>query len=296
MTLSQQIQNIFDNGRSVSGITRELRALGICTREINILLDSYKRNPFALDDITFGVEIECYNVEREEIAQRLREAGVLTYVEGYNHTDYRDHFKVVTDGSLSGNNTAEVVSPILKGKKGLQTLEKVCKVLQEIGAKVNKSCGLHIHFGLANISFETYKNIFYNYAKLERIIDAFMPASRRNNIYCKGYTAFGHNIYELLDCTTSKEDIARLFADRNGDLDRYYKVNPIAYRRHNTIEFRQHSGTVEYKKMLNWIEFLKGLIAYSKENRIIEAASIEDLPFIDSRVKRFYKERTAALA
>ena len=290
-TLNQQIENIFESSTSTAVITRSLRALGIQQHEISALFFQYGVTKQSLANITFGVEIECYNVEREEIAQRLREAGVACYVEGYNHRDHRDHFKVVTDASLHGNNTAEVVSPILKGKKGMQTLEKVCKVLNEINAKVNKSCGLHVHFGLDKVDFATYKNIFYNYAKIESVIDSFMPQSRRENGFCKSFRAYGNNIYELLSNASDKNDIARTFSN-----DRYFKVNPVAYQRHNTIEFRQHSGTTDYEKMSNWIEFLKALIEFSKSHRIESANSVNDLPFISASRKRFFNNRVAALA
>lgn len=290
-TLNQQIENIFESSTSTAVITRSLRALGIQQHEISALFFQYGVTKQSFANITFGVEIECYNVEREEIAQRLREAGVACYVEGYNHRDHRDHFKVVTDASLHGNNTAEVVSPILKGKKGMQTLEKVCMVLNEINAKVNKSCGLHVHFGLDKVDFATYKNIFYNYAKIESVIDSFMPQSRRENGFCKSFRAYGNNIYELLSNASDKNDIARIFSN-----DRYFKVNPVAYQRHNTIEFRQHSGTTDYEKMSNWIEFLKALIEFSKSHRIESANSVNDLPFISASRKRFFNNRVAALA
>ena len=290
-TLNQQIENIFETSSSANAITRALRGLGIEQREITNLFFQYGITKQSIANITFGVEIECYNVEREEIAQRLREAGVPCYVEGYNHRDYRDHFKVVTDASLSGVNTAEVVSPILKGKKGMQTLEKVCKVLNDINAKVNKSCGLHVHFGLDKIDFTTYRNIFINYAKLESVIDSFMPQSRRNNTYCKTFRAYGNNIYEMLQYANSKDDVANIFSG-----DRYFKVNPVAYRRHNTIEFRQHSGTTDFEKMSNWIEFLKALIEFSKSHRIESATCVNDLPFISASRKSFFNNRVAALA
>lgn len=290
-TLNQQIANIFDNQSSVSAITRELRALGIDNREIDILLFQNGISKKFVENITFGVEIECYNVAREEIAQRLREAGVPCYCEGYNHRDHRDHFKVVTDASLTGGNTAEVVSPILKGKKGMQMLEKVCNVLNEINAKVNKSCGLHVHLGLDKIDFNTYRNIFYNYAKLESVIDTFMPQSRRTNIYCKSFRTIGENLYERLLNTSNKYEVARIFCN-----NRYFKVNPVAFERHNTIEFRQHSGTTEYAKISNWIEFLKGLIEYSKSHRIENVTCVNDIPFIKHQAKAFFNHRVEEIA
>ena len=76
----------------------------------------------------FGIEIEAYNCEKEVLARELREAGIAVAVEGYNHNT-RDHWKLVTDRSLRGNDTFELVSPILEGEAGLQELQKVCWVL-----------------------------------------------------------------------------------------------------------------------------------------------------------------------
>ena len=96
----------------------------------------------------------------------------------------------------------------------------------------------------------------------------------------------------MLHYANSKDDVANIFSG-----DRYFKVNPVAYRRHNTIEFRQHSGTTDYEKMSNWIEFLKSLIEFSKSHRIESSAnSVNDLPFISTARKAFFNNRVAALA
>ena len=65
----------------------------------------------------FGIEIEAYNCEKGVLARELREAGIAVAVEGYNHNT-RDHWKLVTDSSLRGNDTFELVSPILEGEAG----------------------------------------------------------------------------------------------------------------------------------------------------------------------------------
>ena len=87
----------------------------------------------------FGIEIEAYNCSRERLARELKEAGIEVTVEGYNHTT-RPHWKLVTDSSLSGNDTFELLSPILVGETGLRELEKVCWVLDLCDVKVNESC------------------------------------------------------------------------------------------------------------------------------------------------------------
>jgi biotin operon repressor len=40
-------------------------------------------------------------------------------------------------------------------------------------------------------------------------------------------------------------------------------VNTVCYRNYRTIEFRQHSGSVNASKISNWVQFLQQFIAYS---------------------------------
>ena len=124
----------------------------------------------------FGIEIEAYNCSRERLARELREAGIEVMVEGYNHSTC-PYWKLVTDSSISGNDTFELVSPILVGEAGLRELEKVCWMLDLCDVKVNGSCGLHVHIDAAGFNMETWRNLALSYKHLEPVIDRFMPAS-----------------------------------------------------------------------------------------------------------------------
>ena len=198
----------------------------------------------------FGIEIEAYNCSRERLARELREAGIEVMVESYNHTT-RPHWKLVTDGSLNGNDTFELVSPILVGEAGLQELEKGCWVLDLCDVKVNGSCGLHVHIDAAGFSMETWRNLSLSYKHLEPVIDRFIPASRRDNYYCRG---LGHVSDGMIRS-------ARMVDELKGRIgDRYHKVDLEAYSRHKTIEFRQHSGTANSAKIANWVRFLAEFI------------------------------------
>ena len=76
---------------------------------------------------TFGVEIECIGITSAVACEAIRAAGLTCEIEGYNHNT-RDHWKIVTDGSVRdnrGNPGIEVVSPILRGTAGMTALKKV---------------------------------------------------------------------------------------------------------------------------------------------------------------------------
>lgn len=234
----------------------------------------------------FGIEIEAYNCTREKLASELRSAGIDVAIEGYNHTT-RNHWKLVTDSSLTGNNTFELVSPVLEGEAGLKELEKVCWVLEFCDVKVNDSCGLHIHMDAADFDLQTWKNLALSYKHLERVIDSFMPQSRRQNYYCKGLSSISASD---IQAAQSIYDLRAAFGN-----NRYRKVNLEAYARHRTVEFRQHSGTTNFTKMENWIRFLNGLITFAKAG-IARTTNLENIPFLDEKQKLFYKLRTKRLA
>ena len=104
-----------------------------------------------------------------------------------------------------------------------------------------------------------------------------------NNGYCKSVQGLNYDI-----CTT-KSDIIRV------NNTRYRKINAESYLSHKTVEFRQHSGTTEYDKIANWINFLRKLIQYSFENEIPECSSIEEIPFLTNTEKQYFINRREAL-
>lgn len=117
----------------------------------------------------FGVEIEAYNCTCQRLVRELTEAGIEVASERYNH-DLRPHWKLVTDSSLNGNDTFELVSPILEGEGGLEKLERVCWVLDSCNVKINGSCGLHVHMNAEDFNITTWRNLF-----------AFLQACRSGN-------------------------------------------------------------------------------------------------------------------
>lgn len=238
---------------------------------------------------TFGVEIEIVHNSKAKVRDAIKNAGVVCEIEGYNHSR-RNHWKIVTDASVSGG--FEVVSPVLKGQDGLDQLEKVCQALQSVNAKVNKSTGLHVHLGTNDFGndINVWKNLYKNYVKLESIIDSFMPESRRNNSYCKSLKVANWN--SKIDSATNLEDLESKITNRS----RYFKLNSQSYWRHKTVEFRQHSGTVEFEKISNWVLFCARFVEYSKKNVVASENKSELKKFLNSTLESFYQARALKFA
>lgn len=244
----------------------------------------------AEDFYTFGIELECGVNYNAVIAE-----NDIFYYANYTHHDERKFFKFVTDASVHvDGDSIECVSPILEGNEdGFAKVQKACAALNAKGARVNKSCGYHVHIGAADMSATQYINIFKNYQNLEKIIDTFMAKSRRENNahWCKSLQGL-----DFSRCTT-KESVAEVFGGSGWrGFSRYYKVNAMAYVGHKTVEFRQHQGTTDATKVCNWVKFLLALVEYSKNNVINDVNSIDDIPFLSEELKAYYKARKEQLA
>lgn len=235
----------------------------------------------------FGVEIEAYNVDRQTLKAALIRLGIKVEVERYNHTTKR-HWKIITDSSIRGSQGFEIVSPILKGQDGLNQLEKVCRALKECNAFINKSCGVHIHFDAKKFGVEQFKNIMLNYANLENVIDSFLPKSRRvnNNKYCKSIKSYKSKIENASTINELTDSVPY----------RHSKLNTKSYVKYKTIEFRHHSGTVEFDKIHNWILFLHNLVEYSSNKRVSQVNFETLKTFNQPKIYTYLNNRKEELA
>lgn len=283
-SLNLTLEDIKKSNMSLSEKKEMCIKIGLRPRDIEILEFSGFFNEKCL---TFGVEIEC-NVYRDNV-RRFATPDFNFFYEGYNHTDNRSYYKFVTDGSLSGESPIECVTPILDNTKdGFKSLETCCKVLNNAGASVNRSCGLHVHVGISDYSGKEIANIYKNYQKLEMLIDSFMAPSRRGNTNGYAKSIIG---YDYSNVATA-EEIEGLMND-----DRYHKVNPMAWMRHRTIEFRQHQGTVDYKKISMWVSFCCKLVEWSKKHVLENTISdINNVPFLNEEERRFFAGRISEFA
>jgi hypothetical protein len=207
----------------------------------------------------FGIEFEVLfprTLSSEQIADKLTRAGIETRTESYNHENRR-HWKITTDGSLHGDSSyygMELVSPILKGANDLEEVKKVCKILTENGVKVNKSCGYHVHHESSDHNRNKTEKIAaisaVVYKKYQRKFNAMLPVSRRNNQYARSFT---------------ENEIQELKNGCNSIGSRYKVVNVQAYFRHGTVEFRQHSGTIDAEKAASWIKLTQAVVNKARE-------------------------------
>ena len=214
-----------------------------------------------ISDRGFGVELEMCGVMPSEVATALTAAGVRTVVEGYGHTTRR-YWKIVSDSSILGANGMELVSPILRGEKGLKQIRTVCDVLTRIGVKVNTSTGFHVHHDTADFSLKNWKMLVLQYIKHEEVVSRFLPQNRRNNEYCLPLRTRFQDVPAAFQAIQSARTVDALMAEVNGQ-SRYFTLNMHNWARRGTVEFRQHCGTVDADKVISWILLTQAMVEYA---------------------------------
>jgi argonaute-like protein implicated in RNA metabolism and viral defense len=120
-----------------------------------------------------------------------------------------------------------------------------------------------------------------------------MPQSRRgsNNFFCKSMRVNGTT--SRIDHCRDLEDIERLVTHR----DRYYKLNTRSYWKHKTVEYRQHSGSIDFEKISNWLLFTARLTEYSLQGFELANDSLEETEkFLDENILNYIRRRTQQLA
>jgi hypothetical protein len=169
-------------------------------------------------------------------------------------------WRVVEDGSVSDG--CEVVSPILSGDEGIASLRRIVAILKAAGASVNNTCGFHVHVNANDLHAAEMVNAVKRYARFESQIDSFMAPRRRgdNARWCRSMAGFA----EQLDNGSVKLSGKAVAETQENGIGRYLKLNTAAFLRHGTIEFRQHAGTLNIDKMVNWIVFCVNFVENSR--------------------------------
>lgn len=202
---------------------------------------------------------------------------------GYGEEAYQDaladHLKdkrvkyvnVKGDGSIreeSGYFPVEIT--ILTRFDKPTNLEHLCDVLKDLGAKVNKSCGMHVHLDARHLSTKQVKAIGVKFSNAMPVLMGMVPKTRRENSYC----------------------VPRVSGLRDGH--RYSAVNLNAYNKYKTIEVRLHSSTTDFTKIINWSRLIHAVMVSKRlSKRCDDINQLTDYISIDENLVEYVSQRTA---
>jgi len=227
--------------------------------------------------LRYGIEIETIGQTRETVARAIatvvggsasRACGASCYDAWKVVAADGRTWKVMADSSLSApfHLQAEVVSPILT-YADLDALQEVVRAVRRAGAKVDASCGIHIHVDAARFDAKGLANLVKMVNKQEQLIEhALGMNERRRSTYCRGIDAgFLARIESSRPANLDALNIAwygyRNTQPTHYDTTRYRGVNlhNVWYR--GTVEFRWFDSTLHAGKVKAYIQFVLALAA-----------------------------------
>jgi len=199
------------------------------------------------NEITFGVEIECFipNI-----------VGVTDFAIGAYHNGIQipglpAGWNSQRDGSIytrrDGFRSIEVVSPVLKGTEGIASLIHVAETLKTWGAKTNPTCGFHVHVGMNLSDEDSIIRLIHQVSNHEKALFAASGTPRRERgSYCR-------SIKKNWEPIKDKKPQTLRSVGRNSE--RYFALNlqTLLGGGRPTAEFRAFSGTIEPRKMAGYV-------------------------------------------
>ena len=231
----------------------------------------------------FGIELEIADAEPAAVARRMRGAGI-------------EGLQIKTDAT-PGVTCEIALPPLAMGNFARSYIRSICAVLDQMGATVNRSCGMHVHISNAPLrddisaarysraSIEHYhrhqqhlatdmfadpldavavRDIVERYTVAQAQIDSMHPASRTDNRYCRP-------LADRLDRIRAATTIRDL---QEATWGKFSTVNVTTWQR-GTIEFRQAAGTIEADKIINWVLLLLNLVRWTEAERVTTGATVE---------------------
>ncbi len=254
-----------------------------------------------MKDQCFGVEIEMTGITREEAARALADYFGTTpqYYGGvYDSWHVRDpagkKWKLMSDSSIQpeyqtpngyiqfDENTmegrpykVEMVTPKLTYTE-LPRLQECMRRVKRIGAKVNDSCGLHVHVDASNHNRQSLKNLIgIMYSKEDLLFKALRVNENRAELYCqKVREPMLRKARELSSDETSDltllENIwyeGEIGKTSHYNWTRYYALNLHSVFYRGTVEWRCFNSTLNPDRAAAYVNLCLAISAQAIAQR-----------------------------
>jgi hypothetical protein len=211
---------------------------------------------------TWGIEIECFLPQ--DAINDLR-ISIGAYHHGHPlPSPFPQGWTAERDGSLrttrQGYVPVEIVSPVLRGRAGIEQVKQVARTLKDLGALVNPSCGFHCHVGLESVAGSQFTDVaewvaklLYQTAMHETALYASTGTHRRETgSYARSIKWQKAAADKVRRAPKPRKEAA--LQDAVYSLARYHTLNLTnLFTRKATVEYRWAAGTVEGLKMVGHI-------------------------------------------
>ena len=239
-----------------------------------------------IKDQCFGVEVEMTGITREQAAKALADyfGTNVSYTGGtYDAWSVQDPegktWKLMSDSSICAEQKTddgyeiidtegeardyrvEMVTPKLTYAE-LPKFQECVRQVRKAGAKVNSSCGIHVHVDAANHNRQSLKNLIgIMYSKEDILFKALQVDEGRADRWCKKVRepmlqrARQLSSEETKNLTELENIWYEGFPNRNAHYNqsRYYALNLHSVFYRGTVEFRCFNSTLHAGKAAAYV-------------------------------------------
>lgn len=185
--------------------------------------------------------------------------------------DLAEFWTMKTDGSLRGNAREYVSQPIM-GSDIIAACEMINKQVARHSKHITFGVrtSVHVHVDVRDIDVAQLQSILYTHILFERFILEQLFPTRKDNVFCipihaeQSYQSSIKKIMSVLSnsdeyepVTDANKAIRQALSSIKG---RYTGLNLLAINKYATLEFRHSKGTAKAKEIIDWINFIFGII------------------------------------
>ena len=203
--------------------------------------------------------------ETYELNKRNRFVGVECEVEGLEgfgmgRVAGLKGWRATGDGSLDCDGVEFIGEP-MNGDRLYNSIDELSRYLRTIGASTSRNCGLHVHVNAIDLYHEELKGVLYVARKVEPLLYAMQPRSRRESRWCRPMRLNKRGI----DIIDSNDSFVETWYEGDASTDKYHDSRYHGLNLHarvylGTVEFRYHTGTINARKMKCWTEICTAIV------------------------------------
>ena len=212
---------------------------------------------------------------QEVLAEVLGRNGITAIYRPYSSSNVSAGADVAVeyDSSITGENRysgikwvqIEVKTRILQGMNDWEAIvPKMLEICRYMGARVNKSCGFHIHVDLPEVQDKPtiIKSLFNLFYRFEPLIFGLIAPSRSNNDYTKAIPSGQSPL--LRGCRSIRSFHRQLMGwhEKSGlNLTLLFSDRSLASQ--PRIELRYKNGTLNPEKARHWTRFCLQMVQHA---------------------------------
>jgi len=216
-----------------------------------------------------GIEIECVvpiigsgdNSDVQNLlASVLTNHGIPSVARSYTHRDVPSGCKMAIEHDVSLRDESKYAGlrwskieaktmPMTWGEIE-ETLPQALEIIRYCGARVNYSCGLHVHHHLPEVMEQpqVVRSLQHLWWRFHKVMYGLVPPSRISNTYCHPPQRADATQYDSCRTYGKLSELVNRVSRYNG-----LNLVNLANRDRLTVEWRLHAGTTDWGKIRAWV-------------------------------------------